>query len=217
MNQLQRTTSKIFLAAGLLQIIGSLLHGDNADPAALLSPLWPITQTILFFFYALLAWGLWRLRQTHRQQLARWGQWGIWLILISIIPLLMVSLAYAFLLPGIAAQQQPPKALMALLDPATGLGWLLALTMTYLVLFVPGTILLGSTIWRSTTLPKQAGLLLVVGILISFLGAGIPGFAIGRAVGGVLYGRNHSLPLEMNVKTSSALLGVCKTNATLVR
>lgn len=50
MNPLKHTTSNIFLAAGLLQIIGSLLHGDNADPAALLSLLWPITQTILFFF-----------------------------------------------------------------------------------------------------------------------------------------------------------------------
>jgi membrane associated rhomboid family serine protease len=47
---------------------------------------------------------------------------------------------------------------------------------------------LGSAIWRSTTLPKQAGLLIVIGILISFLGAGIPGFAIARAVGGILYG-----------------------------
>lgn len=187
-SSLTRTGGIAFIAAGILFIVGYLTHGDNADPNTLQSPLWIVTQMTLLLVYALNGIGMLSLWQVLRSKL---GRLGIALVLIDTIPLLIVSFGLAFLLPGIAAQSVPPKSVYQLVGPDGPLPWLSILTLSWLILFVPGMILTGIAIARADWLPRIAGVLIAAGMLIVFVGsgaAGTPQFFFGRLIGVVLLG-----------------------------
>jgi hypothetical protein len=185
--QASRWGGLAFLIAGGFQIFGSVFHGDNADPLAILNPMWVAVQLALLAFYVLSCVGLWGLSQSPHWRAGWLGKVGFGLALLGSAATVITSVGFAFPLPAYAAQQATPKPLMELLDPAGPLAWLFYVTLAYVVLFVPGYVLVGISVMRSPGLPRWAGLLIALGILASFMGAGLPGLFIARIVGGVVF------------------------------
>lgn len=175
-----------FLIGALFQIFGSIFHGNNGEPGIALTAMWVPVQLALLLFYALMCVGLVALDRAQSERAGKLGKVGFFLALIGSALTILTSMGYAFTLPAYAVQLGAPKTLFELIDPAGPNAWLFYLTMGYVVLFVPGFILTGIAIMRAGQFPRWAGLLVAVGALLTLSG-GVPNFAIGRTLGGVVF------------------------------
>jgi len=93
-----------------------------------------------------------------------------------------------YLLPPLNAQQPTPKTVTELVGPSGPLRWLSFLTGSYLITFMPGYILMGVAVVNAGVLPALAGWLLIIGMIVSNVGAFFKPIFILRNIGGVVFG-----------------------------
>jgi hypothetical protein len=75
-----------------------------------------------------------------------------------------------------------------MLGPTGPLKWFSLLTASYLLTFVPGFILVGIAVLNGDRLPALAGWLLIIGMVVSNIGALFKPIFILRNLGGVVFG-----------------------------
>jgi len=176
------------LLAGVIWLITSIFHPNNHDLDATRRPTWKPAiggQAFSYLFGVLGLVGVY-LRLGEGAGVIALG--GFILAILGSALTITTNLTMAYLLPSVAAAQDPPRTVMDLLGPRGPMPWLSAITASYLLLFVPGYILLGIAVLRSPSFPPDPGWLLIGGMILSNIG--VLGRRIWslRIVGGVLFG-----------------------------
>jgi hypothetical protein len=187
LTNLQRPSGLAWMSGGLLQIIASIFHPDNNDPAAILSPVWAPVQVILLVFYVLSMIGLLGLQRFQGKKAGKLGLAGFFLEMVGSAFTIVTSIGFAFVMPKFASPSNPVQ-LFELLGPEGPLALLGVVSLTYVLFFVPGYFLTGIATLRTGLMPRWAGLLVSAGILFSFIGAAPGSIFILRIVGGIIFG-----------------------------
>jgi hypothetical protein len=184
---IQSSGISLFLG-GVLWAVTSILHPNNHTPYATESRLWKPAIGGQALAYLLLVLGVVGL---HSQQVGSAGVLGFVgfvLALFGSAITFAINLNMTYLLPSLNAQQPTPKTVTELIGPTGPLKWLSLLTGSYLITFVPGFILLGVAVLRADALPVFAGWLLIIGMVISNIGAAFRPIFILRKIGGIGFG-----------------------------
>ncbi|MBI1746522.1 MAG: hypothetical protein HYR55_08030 [Acidobacteria bacterium] len=176
------------LMGAALWIFASVFHPNNHNPNALVDPAWARTQIALLFFYALSGLGVTGLYLRLGEQFGLLGLIGFVLALLGSAFNVATSVDFAYVLPMVAKQTTPPKALNDMMKPGGPIPWALPLSGTYVLFFVPGYILLGIATLTTVALPSLAGWLLIIGIVASVVGVFGSAIFIIRRIGGVVFG-----------------------------
>lgn len=176
------------LLAGVIWAVTSILHPNNHDPKAFQDRFWVSALAGQGVSYWLGVLGLVGLYVRQAEQSGILGLVGFVLAILGSAITITVNMDMAFLLPSVAAQQAKPTTVMQLLGPSSPLPWLARITLMYLLLFVPGYILIGIVTISAGVLPGPAGWLLIIGTIVSNIGAPIAKLFILRRVGGVVFG-----------------------------
>ena len=168
MVNLLRWSGLALVAAGVLMVVGTLLHPSHETPASILA-----SETGLVAAHALytLAWllvllGLPGLYASQRGQMGRLGLAGF-LVAFSGTYLIAVTGNFGFLAPVLA--KESPAAIDALVQypPVVIINGLAA------VAFMIGYVFLGIAMIRTSTLPRWSGILVAVGAPAHLLGFGL--------------------------------------------
>jgi hypothetical protein len=151
-----RWSGLALMAAGLLTAIGAVVHPDEvAHPEAINGALWLLVHSGMMLATILMLLGFTALYAKQAAQSGRWGAIGYSLSMVGTA--LFVGFFYFenLVMPALGA------APVLLNDIFNGpLGLMLLVTG---IIFGLGTLLLGINTWRSASLPRWAGLLLMVG------------------------------------------------------
>jgi len=176
------------LVGGVLYAINGLFHLDNNNPQSVFSPLWLPLQLVITTFYALSVLGLIGLHLRQKDKAGRLGLIGIVLAVIGSAVTFITSLGFAFAIPAVAAQQAEPQPPVELIGSSGPLAWIGVLVLVFIFAFVPGYILTGIATARAGVLPRWAGILLSLGMIVLFVGEAAPSVVFLRNVGGVVTG-----------------------------
>jgi len=176
------------LVGAVLWIFASIFHPNNHNPSALVDSFWTRVQVALIFFYALSALGVVGLYLLLGEQSGLLGLIGFALAILGSAFNVAGALDLAYVLPMVAKQTTPPQSMNDLMKLDGPVPWVLIVTGTYLLLFVPGYILLGIATLTAGSLPNLAGWLLIVGIVTSVIGVFGSAIFILRRIGGVVFG-----------------------------
>jgi hypothetical protein len=176
------------MLGGVLYTINGFFHLDNNDPQSPFNPLWLPIQIIITLFYVLDALGLIGLHLRQRDKAGRLSLIGVVLAVIGSAVTFVTSLGFAFAIPATAAQQANPQSPTDLIGSAGPLAWIGMLLLAWIFAFIPGHIVTGIAIIRAGILPRWAGILVSVGMILIFLGAAAAPLFWLRNIGGVLSG-----------------------------
>ena len=176
------------LLLGGILILPSILHPDEADPNALIDPLWAPVHIIVGVGFILSLFGLFALYMKQADKAGALGAFAFCMVFVATAFLGGTILsAEGFIFPAIAQS----AAAQTLLDPTgpilgSPLGALFAVS-----IYVLGAslLLLGITIWRAGVLPRYAGVLLIVGAPLAVLTPPLP-HILGN-IGGTLIGLGY--------------------------
>lgn len=183
MNTLIVISGLALLLGGILWLVTSIIHPNNHEPTATASRFWHTALGGQALSYLLLVPGVVGLYVAQADSLGVTGLIGFLLALLGSCLTFATNLNMTFLLPPHNAAQPTAQSVMALIGPQGPYRWLSLLTATYLVTFVPGFILLGAAL-----LPSIVGWLLIIGMIVSNIGAPIKPLFILRHIGGVIFG-----------------------------
>ena len=186
-NLIQWSGVALFLG-GALWAITSIFHPNNYDPNATGSRFWKPAIGGQAWSYLLLVLGLVGLHIQQAETAGVLGLVGFILALFGSALTFATNLNMAYLLPPLNAQQPTPRTVTELVGPSGPLRWLSLLTATYLITFVPGYILMGIAVVNAGVLPAWAGWLLIIGMVVSNVGAFFRPIFILRNIGGVVFG-----------------------------
>jgi hypothetical protein len=174
--------------AGIFQAIGTTLHPDDTAAAFYFSNIrWAPAHVALALSFLLAIFGLMGLYVRQRDEVGLLGLAGFVLAVAGCALLVGITLAEAFLLPVIAANQ-PPKPLADWLDPLGPLAGAVAVSLVSLLCYNAGFVTLGMATEHAGILPRRVGFLLAIATILSngeFFGP--VGFAI-YVGGGILFG-----------------------------
>jgi hypothetical protein len=176
------------LLGGVIWGITSILHPNNYEPNATASRFWKPAIGGQAISYLLLVLGMVGLHVRQAEQAGMLGLIGFILALFGSALTFATNLNMAYLLPPLNAQQPTPKTVTELVGPSGPLRWLSFLTGSYLITFVPGYILMGVAVVNAGVLPALAGWLLIIGMIVSNVGAFFKPIFILRNIGGVVFG-----------------------------
>jgi hypothetical protein len=186
--KLIRWSGGVLVLAGIFQAVGTALHPDDTAATLYLSSArWAPAHVALALSFLLAIFGLIGLYVRQREEVGLLGLSGFVLAVAGCALLVGITLAEAFMLPVIAANQ-PPKPLAEWLDPAGPLGGAVAVSLLSLLCYNAGFVILGMATEHTGILPRRAGFLLAVATVLSngeFFGP--IGFAI-YVGGGILFG-----------------------------
>ncbi len=178
----------ILFAAGILWIASSLIHPSDFDPFALFNPFWIPTAILIALAYLLIPFGLIGIQRTLIDQKSKLTRIGFIFTIIGSLSSVLTSLAFGFVAPHVARQLTTPTALFDLIKPDGQLMWAGLLLSTYILLFLPGCILVGRAVIVESVLPQSAGWLLTIGVVMFSLGRIVPQLFILTSIGGVVFG-----------------------------
>ena len=154
------------LLAGVLYILGSFLHPAGEDLAAVSSPNYLLAHLLIWASLILLLFGLIGL---YARQVEKTGMFGL------------VSFVLAFIGTTIAVVLVAPGATLLPLVAATAPDLFAQLTappafvlLLFLVTYGLGFILFSVATMRAGVLPRWAGLLLIIGIVLQMAAEGVP-------------------------------------------
>ncbi|MBI3959293.1 MAG: hypothetical protein HY328_10835 [Chloroflexi bacterium] len=191
-----RWSGAALLVNGALFAIAQFVHPEDADPNALLHPLWSPLHFVVAVAFAIGAFGVVGLGRAQAGQAGRLGKVAVGVALFGAI----ISSIAAFVevvLPSLVATHPGPKSMTAMLDPSGPVAWVLPIFLLTLVGFLFGYVLLGIAVMRAGVLPRLAGLVLTVSTIAHFapihLVKATSGVAFGLALmwlGFALWSRN---------------------------
>lgn len=161
-----RWSGLISLLAGVLHVVGALLHPVGEDLAAVQSPNWVPAHLVYWVSVLLLQLGLVGLYARQVKQTGWLGLVGFVLAFIGTALVGSILLYVSTVLPLIASEAQaifdqaatPPVFLLPVFILGFGLGW----------------ILLGVAIMRADVLPRWSGLLLIIGVTLFVVSEVLP-------------------------------------------
>jgi len=188
MNNLFLVSGSALLLGGVIWAITSILHPNNYDPNATSSRFWKPAIGGQAISYMLLVLGMVGLHLRQAESVGTLGLVGFVLALFGSALTFATNLNMAYLLPPLNAQQPTPKTVTELVGPSGPMKWLSLLTAQYLITFVPGYILMGIAVINGGMFTALAGWLLIIGMIVSNLGAFFKPIFILRNVGGVIFG-----------------------------
>ena len=188
MSNLVLVSGLALLAGGVIWAVTSILHPNNYDPNATLSRFWKPAIGGQAIAYLLLVLGMVGLHVQQAETAGTLGLAGFVLALFGSALTFATNLNMTYLLPPLNAQQPTPKTVTELIGPSGPMKWLSLLTATYLISFVPGYILTGMAVIRAGELPSGVGWLLIIGMVISNVGAFFRSIFVLRNIGGVVFG-----------------------------
>lgn len=178
----------ILFAAGIIWIVSSLLHPSDFDPAGLFNPFWIPGAILIALAYFLIPFGVVGIQRTLIDQTSKLSQIGFVIVIIGSLANVLTSLVFGFVAPIVAKQQGTPTALFDLIKPDGQLMWAGLLLSTYILLFLPGCVLVGRAVIVESTLPHSAGWLLIIGVVMFSLGRIVPQLFILTSIGGIIFG-----------------------------
>ena len=178
----------ILLVAGVIWVISSLIHPSDYDPFGLFNPFWIPNAILIALAYLLIPIGFVGIQHTLGDQLSKLSRIGFILAIIGSLASVLTSLVFGFVAPDVASQQPTPVSLFDLIQPGGQLMWAGALLLTYVLLFLPGCILVGRAVIVGSVLPRAAGWLLAIGVVIFSLGRIVPQLFILTSIGGMIFG-----------------------------
>jgi hypothetical protein len=153
--------------AGIFQAVGTALHPDDTSATLYLSSArWAPAHVVLALSFLLAIFGLMGLYLHQRQAVGLLGLAGFVLAVAGCALLVGITLAEAFTLPVIAANQ-PPKPLAEWLDPTGPLAGAVAVSLVSLLCFNVGFVLLGMVTEHAGIFPRRVGLLLAGATVLS--------------------------------------------------
>lgn len=167
---------------GALFALAQLIHPEDADPNALLHPLWSPLHLLVAVAFAVGAFGVIQLGRAQARAAGRLGKIAVGVALFGAIISTIASLVEVAL-PALLAAQAGPKSMTAMFDPAGPVPWALPIFLLTLVGFLFGYILLGMAIMRAGVLPRLAGLVLIISTLVHFAPVHII-----KATSGIVFG-----------------------------
>lgn len=183
-----RWRGMILFGAGIIWIASSLIHPSDFDPNGLFSPLWIPNAILIALAYFLIPFGVVGIQHSLIDQKSKLSRLGFIITIIGSLASVPTSLVFGFVAPEVASQQSTPTALFDLIKPDGQLMWAGLLLSTYILLFLPGCILVGRTVIVESALPRIAGWLLIIGVVIFSLGRIVPQLFILTSIGGVIFG-----------------------------
>jgi hypothetical protein len=184
-----RWSGLALVLAGFAFTLATPFHPNNYDTDSALNRFWSPVQLGLGLSYLLSVLGLvgWHLRQAEKVGIL--GLVGFILALFGSALTVTTSLLFAYLLPAVATQQATPTSVINLLNPSGSLAWVSLVSLTFLLFFVPGFIISGIVTIRAGVLPRWAGWLVTLGLIVLVIGNFIPPlFVIVHGIGGVAFG-----------------------------
>jgi hypothetical protein len=176
------------LLGGVIWAITSILHPNNFDPRATTSRYWKPALGGQAISYLLLVPGVVGLHLAQADTTGLLGLIGFVLAIFGAALTFATNLNMTYLLPPLNTQQTTPKTVTELVGPSGPLKWLSVLTCLYLITFLPGFILMGVAVVNAGLLPALAGWLLIIGMVVSNVGAVFKPIFILRNIGGVVFG-----------------------------
>lgn len=175
------------LAAGLLLAAEIVLHPDEANPSAVLMPIWGAVHAAMTLTIVLSLFGLAAMYAHQSERAGGLGLAGFILLLAGSALFVPIALIEAFVVPALAAG----AAGQALLDPAGPLfGGPLGLYFLLTgALFALGSLITAVATLRAEVLPRLSSVLFVGGALLAFAPP-LPHLA--GTIGGVLLGLGYA-------------------------
>jgi hypothetical protein len=155
------------LLAGVFQAVGTALHPDDSSPTRYFAdPRWAPAHVALALSFLLAIFGFVGLYLRQRVETGALGLVGFVLAVAGCALLVADTLAEAFLLPVIAANQ-PPRPLADWLDLSGPLAGAVVVSLVSLLTYTAGFVLLGIATERAGVFPRRAGALLAVAAILS--------------------------------------------------
>lgn len=154
------------ILAGVLYALGTLIHPAGEDVAAMVRPAWIPAHALAGASAIFLLFGLIGLYGCQAGKTGKPGLGGFILASIGSILLAWKYFSAATLLPVIAAKA--PTLIEESVNAPSGAALVFELLLA--VGFVVGFILFGVATYRAGVLPRWSGLLLIIGIVLSFGG-----------------------------------------------
>ena len=188
MSNLVLVSGLALLLAGVIWIITSVIHPNNHDPNALQNRYWVPALTGQGISYWLGVLGLVGLHVRQVEQSGILGLIGFIMALLGSAATIATNVVFAYVMPIVAKQESPSKSPNDLLAKNGPIPWTGPLLVAYLLLFAIGYILVGIAVISAGALPSWAGWLLIVGMIVSNIGAPIAKLFILRKIGGVIFG-----------------------------
>jgi hypothetical protein len=182
----------LLFAAGIIWIASSLIHPSDFDPYGLLNPFWVPNAILIALAYFLIPFGVVGIQRTLIDQTSKLSRIGFILAIIGSLASVLTSLVFGFVAPVVARQLSTPTALFNLIKPNGQLMWAGLLLSTYILLFLPGCILVGRAVIVESALPRLTGWLLTIGVVMFSLGRIVPQLFILTSIGGVIFGISWS-------------------------
>jgi len=145
------------------QVVGGFLYASN-DVSAYLTTGWSLWQLMAFLGEALMVFGLFGIAYHQHSNSGALGFWGFVFTFFGGFLLTAVTGGFYLFAPWIA--QGAPKLLAGDTMPST----LFTYFMVAGIVFALGGILLGWSVWRAGVFNKWAGLALLLGGLLNFVG-----------------------------------------------
>ena len=183
-----RWRGMILFGAGIIWIASSLIHPSDFDTSGLFSPFWIPNAILIAVAYFMIPFGIVGIQSYLIYKTSKLSRIGFIITIIGSLASVFTSLVFGFVAPGVARQQSTPTALFDLIKPDGQLMWAGLLLSTYILLFLPGCILVGRAVILESALPRIAGWLLIIGVVIFSLGRIVPQLFILTSIGGVIFG-----------------------------
>jgi len=164
--KLIRWSAIAWLLSALTGIISIVLSPSDFAQNAVLGSLWTPIHAVLTISYMLFLFGLVGVYLVQADKAGRLGSIAFVLTFFGALMLTAQVVVATWILPVIALQPDAPKTAFEMLDPS---GPLAAFSSVVFVAYVPagiGLILLGIATMRAGVLPRWAGLLLIIGIVL---------------------------------------------------
>jgi len=164
--KLIRWSAIAWLLSALTGIISIALIPSDYAENAVLSSLWTPIHAVLTFSYMLFLFGLTGFYLVQADKAGRLGSIGFVLTFFGTLMLTAQVIVATWILPVIAVQPDAPKTVFEMLDLA---GPLPAFSLVVFAAYLPagiGLILMGIATMRAGVLPRWAGLLLIIGIVL---------------------------------------------------
>jgi hypothetical protein len=172
---------------GVLQIIIGFLHPDESKAGALLDPLFPVVHLIAAVSFMALAFGLvgWYLR--HADAGGKLGFLAFISAFVGTVLTVGFVIDESFFLVDAAARNPAIKTLNDFFPNATPqIQGYIPVLLSGLLVYLIGWVLVGVATMRVGMLSRWVGLLISVGVFMTF--GSLAGVNLIRVIGGVVYG-----------------------------
>ncbi len=188
MNTLIFVGGLALLLAGVIWAITSVIHPNNHEAGAFQDRYWVPAlagQGVSYWLGVLGLVGL-QIRQMERAGIL--GVIGFVMALLGSAATIATNVVFAYVLPLVAKRESGARSPNDLLARDGPIPWISLFLVAYLLLFAIGYILVGIAVIRAGVLPGGAGWLLIVGMIVSNIGAPAAKLFWLRKIGGVLFG-----------------------------